>query len=153
MKRIIAFSILALCAVTLVSAHGNNRRGRGFPGGPQHSREWKSGNHREAPAPEETNISGNLTIAKGMVALVDKDTTYLLMGLNRYTGFIDGLKEGATVSLKGHARTDPRDKNVKFMRVEKLSLNNKEYDLALPYQGGKQNRQYNHSPRQNRGRR
>jgi hypothetical protein len=146
--------MLALCAITFVSAHGNNRQKPGFPGGPHHTREWKSGNQRNSlPAPEETSISGNLTIAQGMIALVDKDTTYLLVGLNRYVGFIDGLKEGSAVSLKGYARSNPRDKNVKFMRVEKLSLDSKEYDLALPFQGGNHNRQYNHPPRQNRGRR
>jgi hypothetical protein len=143
MKRTIVFSILALCAITLVSAHGNNRRRPDFPEGPHPSWERGRDNYRNsAPAPEEITISGNLTIAQGMIALIDKDTTYLIMGLNRHVGFIDGLKEGSAVTLQGYARPDPRDKNVKIMHVQKMSLNGKEYELAWPYWNGNQNRQY-----------
>ncbi|MDR0495863.1 MAG: hypothetical protein LBG95_09595 [Treponema sp.] len=134
MKRTIALVLLALCAITLVSARENNRRGHGFSGGRHHSwgRMGRNNYRNPQPLPEEMSISGNFTIARGMIAVVDKGTTYLVMGLNRYVGFIDGLKEGAGVTLEGYARPDPRDKSVKFMRIQKMSLNGKEYDFAQP---------------------
>ena len=133
MKRTILFFILALCAITLVSAQGNNRRGQGFPGEPKSS--WGRGYQRNSPpSPEETSVSGNLTIAQGMIAVIDKDTTYLAMGLNRFVGFIDGFKEGAAVTLEGYALANPQEKNVKCIHVQKMSLNGKEYDLARTYQ-------------------
>jgi hypothetical protein len=137
------FSMLALCAITLVSAHGHNHRGPDFPNEPYPS--WGHSNHRNPPpSPEEIILSGNLTIARGTIAIIDKDTTYLIIGLNRYVGFIDGLKEGSAVTLKGYARPDPRDKSVKFMHVQKMSLNGKEYDLAWPYWNGKHNQKNDH---------
>jgi len=67
-----------------------------------------------------------------MIAVIDKDTTYLAMSLNRYTGFIDGLKEGAAVTLEGYALPSPQNDKVKMLRVQKMTLNGKDYDLAWP---------------------
>jgi hypothetical protein len=62
--------------------------------------------------------------------VVNGDTTYYTGGLDRFTGFIDGLKEGAPVSLEGAAYQLPNDEKAKFLRVNKLSLNGKDYDLS-----------------------
>jgi hypothetical protein len=132
MKRTIVLVLFALCAITLVSAQGNNRRRHGFPGAQHHSMGgWGRNNYRNhQPLPEKMAISGNLTISQGMIAVVDKGTTYLAMGLHRYVGFIDGFKEGAAVTLEGYTRSDPYNKSGKFMVVQKMSLNGKDYDLA-----------------------
>jgi hypothetical protein len=79
--------------------------------------------------PEKTTISGALGIAKGAIALKSGNDTYYVMGLNRFIGFIDGLKEGAQVTLEGYALTSPRNGEVKTFRVTKLTLNGKDYDL------------------------
>jgi len=133
MKRIILFCMLALCALALVSAQGNNRRKQdafcGRPNFPAWGRDYPRG---VPPSPESVNVSGNLTIAQGMIAVIDKDTTYLARGLNRYTGFIDGLKEGAAVTLEGYALSSPKNDKVKLLHVEKMTLNGKDYDLAMP---------------------
>ena len=80
-------------------------------------------------APEKTTISGTLGIAKGAIALKSGSDTYYVMGLNRIAGFIDGLKEGAQVSLEGYAFAVPRSDEEKIFRVTKLTLNGKDYDL------------------------
>jgi len=133
MKRIILFCMLAVCAIALVSAQGNNRRKEDTFRGKQHSPAWERDSTRKSlPSPESVNVSGNLTIAQGMIAVIDKDTTYLARGLNRYTGFIDGLKEGATVTLEGYALPSPKNDKIKLLRVQKMTLNGKDYDLAMP---------------------
>jgi hypothetical protein len=138
MKRTILFVTLALCAIALVSAQGNNRWGPGFaPGGPcyQQPRQqnWGRGyQQREFTPPEATSVTGNLTIARGMLAVTSNNSTYLVRGLNRYIGFIDGFKEGAAVTLEGYARNSPQDSAVKFLEVQKMTFNGKDYDLARP---------------------
>jgi len=114
MKRTIIFFMLVFCAAALVLAQGNNR--------------W-----RQDP-PEKATVSGNLTIAQGMIAVVSGETTWLIGGLNRYVGFIDGLKEGAEVTLEGYAMPASRDKNTQLLQVQKMTLNGKDYDFARPMQ-------------------
>jgi hypothetical protein len=133
MKRIILFCMLALCAIALVSAQGNNRRKQDSFRGKQHSPSWGRGFSRGIPpSPESVSVSGNLIIAQGMIAVTSNDMTYLVMGLNRYTGFIDGLKEGAAVTLEGYALASPQNNKVKFLNAQKMTLNGKDYDLAWP---------------------
>jgi hypothetical protein len=153
MKRTILLFMLAFFAITLVSAQGNDRRKPGFsPGGPRQHQPQHQGkrgydrnffqyqrdrgfNQNNAPRPESVSVSGNLSISRGMIAITSGDTTYLVSGLNRYIGFIDGLKEGASVKLEGYARRSPQDEKVKFLQTQKMTLNGKEYDLAWSRQG------------------
>jgi len=132
MKRTILCITLVFCAAALVLAQGNNRRKPdNFPGGPR-PHAW--GKDTPRPSPESATVSGNLTIAQGMIAVVNGETTWLVGGLNRYVGFIDGLKEGAEVTLEGYAMPVSRDKNIKSLHVQKMTLNGKDYDLARPMQ-------------------
>jgi hypothetical protein len=127
MKRTILFFTLVFCAAGLVLAHGNNRWGQGFPR-----------NQTPRPSLENVSVSGNLTIAQGMIAIVSGETTWLVRGLNRYVGFIDGLKEGATVTLEGYAMPVSSDKNIKSLWVQKMSFNGKDYELTRPQQQQRQ---------------
>jgi hypothetical protein len=79
-------------------------------------------------AGEKTAVSGKLGVAGGMIALEDGGKTYYITGLTRFIGFIDGLKEGAQVSLEGYAVPRSRGGGYSF-RVTKLTLNGKDYDL------------------------
>ncbi|MDR1786547.1 MAG: hypothetical protein LBR23_08850, partial [Spirochaetaceae bacterium] len=58
--------------------------------------------------------------------------TYYAAGIQRLVGFIDGLKEGATVTLEGGAVSLPRDTDSYVLRVSKLTLNGKVYDNLTP---------------------
>ena len=137
MKRTVLFFTLVFCAAALVVAQGNNRWGLGCcPGWPQ-PYAWGQDSPRNQPppsSPENATVSGNLTIAQGMIAVVSGDTTWLVRGLDRYVGFIDGLKEGAQVTLEGYAMPGPRDSNIKSLYVQKMTLNGKDYELARPRQ-------------------
>ena len=129
LKRSVLFILLAFGLAAIVLAQGTNNN---------------SQNPRNRPAPETVTVSGSLVVARGFPALKSGDVTYFVGGLNRLTGFIDGLKEGAQVTIEGQSFTNPRDNTVKFLRPTKMTLNGKSYDMAapLPPAGSKQ-----HAPR------
>ena len=84
------------------------------------------------PAAETVTVSGSLIVAHGLPALKSGEVTYLLGGINRLVGFIDGLKEGAEITIEGSAITRSNDNNLKLLRPTKLTLNGKDYDMAAP---------------------
>jgi hypothetical protein len=122
MKRIVLFGLLVLCIAGFVSAQmGPRGMGQPYHWAPQFP---------QAPAAEQVTVSGNLSIAHGRIALVSGDVTYYVGGLSHFVGFIDGLKEGVRVSLEGAAYQLSSDAKVKTLRVSKLTLNGKDYDLS-----------------------
>ena len=142
MKRTIVF-MLVLCTITMVFAQGSNDIQN-----PQRSQGESPRQSRGVPRnAESVNISGNLTIARGMIAVNSNDVTYIAGGLQRFVGFIDGLREGATVTLEGNAYPVPQNDAVKFLAVQKMTLNGRDYDLARP-QPNFQNERPRQMPRQ-----
>ena len=87
---------------------------------------------RALPPSEAVTASGNLIVAHGLPAIRSGDTTYLVLGLNRLVGFVDGLREGAHVTVEGRALTYRNDNNLKFLRPATLTLGGRNYDLAMP---------------------
>jgi len=83
-----------------------------------------------------TTIRGTLGLSNGRISVVDGDVTYYVRGLGRFVGFIDGLKEGAQVSLDGYAAA-PRTEGQKdrFFNPVKLTLNGKNYEIGSPDAG------------------
>jgi len=122
---------------------------RGNPGygGPQRMMPEGRGNIPR-PATEAVSISGNLIVAHGRPALKSGDVTYLVLGLNRLTGFVDGLKEGAMVAIEGTALSRQKDDNVKFLAPAKLTLGGKTYDMAFPEEGMRNNHPGNRGRRE-----
>jgi len=146
-KRTILVFMFAICAITLVSAQGGDRQRRdlsqrGGPAGERGLREFRGerpphahweGAYRPArPAAESVSINGDLTIAQGMIAVRYNNITYLVMGLGRFAGFIEGFREGAHISLKGYAISRPHDADTKIMRPVRMTFNGQEYDLVRP---------------------
>jgi hypothetical protein len=78
-----------------------------------------------------TTIQGVLDFVNGRVAVKTEETTYYVRGLDRLFGFVDGLKEGAAVTLEGYAVDIPPAPEYKHFLVEKLSLNGREYGGLL----------------------
>jgi hypothetical protein len=95
---------------------------------PQRPKPW--GNRDEAR--EKVSLSGTLGFSNGYISLEQDGLTYYILGLDRLVGFVDGLKEGARVSLEGYVFTPRQDTNVRILRAEKLSFNGKEYDGLSP---------------------
>jgi len=83
-----------------------------------------------------TTIRGTLGLSNGRISVVDGNITYYVRGLGRFVGFIDGLKEGAQVSLNGYASTPAIEgqKDRLFYPV-KLTLNGKNYEVGSPDAG------------------
>lgn len=84
---------------------------------------------------EKETVSGTLTIAKGQIAVKNGGVTYYLFGLDRFIGFIDGLKEGAQVKLEGSIQKSKIKgaENDAFMMVTTLTLNGKTHDLGMGF--------------------
>ena len=118
MKQLVLLFLLLSSTTALVFADGWGKRwGPPGPARPQMNS-------------EAANVSGKLTLEQGMIAIVNDTVTYYVMGLGRYTGFIDGLKEGAQVTLEGRAMTNPRDAKIKILHPNKLTINGKEYEIG-----------------------
>ena len=83
-----------------------------------------------------TTISGTLGLNNGRIALKSETTTYYVRGLNRYIGFIDGLKDGAHVSLEGYASEPSQEGQTErlFLPV-KLVINEKVYEIGSAMAG------------------
>lgn len=83
--------------------------------------------------PAITTISGTLGLSAGRISVVSENTTYYVRGLERLVGFIDGLKEGAQVSLDGYAAVPTVEgQRGRLFHPVTLTLNGKEYEVGSP---------------------
>jgi len=134
MKRTLAFLIIAFSAIALVSAQqGYNHRGEGR--GPGHNHEGKNFKNQKFTL-EKVSVTGSLTILNGKFAVSSDDTTYITRGLRPYIGFIEGLKYGAAVTVEGASFPVSEKDDVKFLLIEKLTIDGTEYDLGNPPRHG-----------------
>ncbi len=118
MKRIIAIVAVGLIAAGAVFAQA---RGTG-PGA--------FGPGAQVQNSEPVKVEGKLALVNGHIALQAKDKTYYVMGIQPLVGFVDGLKEGATVKLEGDAFEMPMAPEYLVLRATKLTVNGKDYDLS-----------------------
>ena len=124
MKRIavLAMGLLSL-GLFLYAQEGNplqqnNRRYRGFS------------EDQRMPL-EKLSLSGTLGLSRGIIVLKSGEEIWYVPGFGRYTGFIEGLKEGAAVALEGWGRKIPQaGESAGFLRVSKLTLDGKDYELG-----------------------
>jgi hypothetical protein len=110
MKRMIGMLTVLFCLAGTLFAQNRGHQGAG---------------NREPPV--TLTVSGTLELINGNIGLKEGDTTYYVFGLDRLIGFVEGLTEGAEVTLEGRAFPAPRSPNNRLLAVAKLSLNGKEY--------------------------
>ena len=80
-----------------------------------------------------TNIRGTLGLSNGRISVVSGNITYYVRGLERFVGFIDGLKEGAQVSIDGYSAVPTVEGQTdRLFRAVKLTLNGKSYEVGSP---------------------
>jgi hypothetical protein len=96
-------------------------------------------------------IEGTLKLEKGFVAVENSGTVYYVPMLNRYIGFITGLKEGARVSVEGYEFRS-------MIQPTKVTIDGKSYDFPGWDRGrgpgfGMQNFQYSDDYRRAPGQR
>jgi hypothetical protein len=108
MKRLVFFLFIAVfLTCTVFSQNRNDRQDR---------------NDRQR-SNETVTIDGTLQLEKGFVAVANGDSVYIVPMLNRYIGFIDGLKEGAKASVEGYEFKNS-------IRPVKITINGKSYDFT-----------------------
>jgi hypothetical protein len=113
-KGIAFFSLLVLLSAGMLSAQSGGRRGT-----------------EPRVQPEQVTVTGNLGLEKGRIALKNGDDIYYVSGIQRYIGFIDGLKEGAAVTVDGSViKITGEDHEARLLRVTKLTISGRVYDLA-----------------------
>ena len=115
MKRKIFFIALIIGLAAIVSAQEGSRRERSTG---------------RSSANQTVTMSGVLVVANGMPALKSGDDTYLIGGISRLIGFVDGLKEGAQVTVEGRVVSFSRNNTLKYLQASKLTLGGKSYDLS-----------------------
>jgi hypothetical protein len=82
-------------------------------------------------APATSVVNGTLGLSGGRIILKSGDTSYYTRGLERFIGFIDGLKEGAQVSIEGYVSPPSREGATESLLFPiKLTLNGKEYEVG-----------------------
>ena len=71
---------------------------------------------------QSITIEGTLQLQNGQVAVSTENAVYFVPELGRYVGFIDGLREGARVSVAGYASGN-------YLQLVQMTLNGKSYDF------------------------
>jgi hypothetical protein len=78
-------------------------------------------------------IQGTLGLRKGNIAVTSGNIAYYVKGLERYIGFIDGLKDGAQVAIEGYASAPLIEgQTERLFYPVKLTLNGKVYEVGSP---------------------
>jgi hypothetical protein len=82
-------------------------------------------------APATTTVEGTLGLSGGRIVLKSGGTSYYTRGLERFIGFIDGLKEGAQVSIEGYVSPPSLEGAAeRLLFPVKLTLDGKEYEVG-----------------------
>ena len=123
MKKTLLMAVIGLTLTGFVSAQ------QGW--GPQ----W--GRNPSYPS-QSVTVTGSLQLQNGVIAVVNNGQVYYVPSLERLVGFIDGLKEGAQVSVEGFSWNNYGSA---FVQPVTLTINGKKYDLQAntfamgPYHG------------------
>lgn len=127
MKRITIIGLVALLAVSAVSAQGFGQwqGGPGMPG--------MTGPAVAQTQVQKSTIEGKLSLVQGHPAIVIKEKTYYVQLPQTLYGFIDGLKEGASVKVEGYEFPIQIAANTSFFRATSLTLAGKTYDLSQTF--------------------
>jgi hypothetical protein len=71
-------------------------------------------------------VSGTLQLQNGSIAVVNGNAVYYVPALERYIGFIEGLKEGTPVNVEGYVYNN---RTYAYLQPSKLTFNGKSYDF------------------------
>jgi hypothetical protein len=82
------------------------------------------------PWGQAVTVDGTLGLQNGVIILTSGNTVYFVPYLARYAGFVDGLKEGARVSVQGYAG------EYNTLIPTAFTVNGKSYDVSTFASGG-----------------
>ena len=109
MKRLVLVMIIACLAAGTVFAQN-----------------W--GNPWGTPA-QTVSVTGTLQLQNGVIVLTSGSTVYFVPDLTRYVGFIDGLREGAQISVDGYASGN-------YIQPIRITVSGRAYDFTSTYAQG-----------------
>ena len=122
MKRTLLVLAIAVLVVGVAAAQPFAGRGNGF------------GLAGQAPqavtAPVAATVTGTLELVNGQIAIKDGAKTFYVMIPNRLVGFIDGLKEGAKVTVEGYTHEIFGVKDAFGLSANKLTIGTRVIDLG-----------------------
>lgn len=110
MKKTLVIAVIGLALTGFVSAQ---------QGG------WGWGQNPGYPA-QSVSVTGTLQLENGVIAVVNSGQVYYVPSLERLSGFLEGFKEGAQVSVEGFAWNNY---GASYVQPVKLTINGKSYDL------------------------
>jgi len=132
MKRIGFFLLIAVLLIGTTSAQDrNDRQDRNNRPRSERPRGERQGRNDRQFDAKSVTIEGTLQLENGSIAVASGDTVYRVPMLTRYIGFIDGLKEGAKVSVEGY-----EDRNVIFPSKVTIGSNSYDFNVLGRGQGG-----------------
>lgn len=79
---------------------------------------------------EKITLEGTLELVDARAAIKKDDKTYFVMIPNRLYGFVEELKEGASVKIEGYSHEISGVENSFAVRVESLALGGRTIDLG-----------------------
>jgi hypothetical protein len=124
-KTLWVLVVMTLCSAAAVSAQGWGM-GWGMMPGFDRTGGWSP------PLVEKMTLKGNLVASEGRIALKADGATYYIRGIQGLIGFVDGLKEGASVEIEGGVQKWPNSpqgtETVNLLYAEKLTIGGKVYD-------------------------
>ena len=83
-----------------------------------------------------TTIKGTLKLSGERFSVVSGNITYSVRGLERLVGVVDGLKDGAQVSLEGYAIAPATEgQRERVFNPIRLTINGKSYEVGSPGAG------------------
>ena len=83
-----------------------------------------------------TTIKGTLKINGNRFSVVSGNITYSVRGLERLVGVVDGLKDGAQVSMEGYATAPTTEgQRERVFNPVRLTINGKTYEVGSPGAG------------------
>jgi len=138
LKRNVLLILLAFGLAAMVWAHGPDgsagpkRAERPAPGSAGSGADRAPGARNPQREAKPVTVSGDIIIVRGSPAVKSGDVTYVLNRNFSLFGLVDGLKEGAKVTIEGRAMGTPRDEKVMFLVPSKLTFNGKTYDNLEP---------------------
>ncbi|MDR0561319.1 MAG: hypothetical protein LBG73_01345 [Spirochaetaceae bacterium] len=102
MKKLVFVLIIALSVIGMASAQN-----------------WGNG----WTNPQPVTVNGTLQLQNGVIAVASGNAVYYVPTLERYIGFIDGLKEGVQINIEGFVSGN-------YVQPSRITINGKSYDFT-----------------------
>ena len=130
MKKTVIAMVILLAAAGIASAQPWGGQGGMMGQGTNNfgQRSWAPA--QTAPTLEKITLEGTLELVNARIVIKKDAKTYYVMIPSRLYGFVDGLKEGASVKVEGYVHEVYGVKDSFAVRAEKLTVAGKTIDLG-----------------------